>query len=72
MAMEAMWDGDAEKAVSLLRKALEKNPGHLGLRTNLGLALMELGRLAQAEVQFKEVLRRKPGDQEALSAPAAH
>ena len=67
-AMEAMWEGNAPKAVSLLRKALQKAPDHLGLRTNLGLALMELGRLDEAEVQFREVLRRKPGDQEALSA----
>ena len=67
-AMEAMWGGDAQKAAELLRRGLKKAPGHLGLRTNLGLALMELGRLEEAEVEFKEVLRLKPGDQEALSA----
>jgi tetratricopeptide (TPR) repeat protein len=48
------------KAVEAYRAALQKNPAHLEARINLGRLLHELGRLDDAEAQYRRVLAQGP------------
>jgi hypothetical protein len=54
-----------DQAIPLYRKALEKAPQNVRIRTNLGVALAESGDLAEAEAQFKAALALRPGLREA-------
>lgn len=51
-AVQAFKDGDLENAVPFLRQAIEYQPEKIQLRMYLGVALMKLDRLADAEVQL--------------------
>lgn len=53
-----------------MRRALELDPEHLGAHTGLALALIELGRLDEAEAILANVLGRAPADDLARRAKA--
>ncbi|MEO8657575.1 MAG: tetratricopeptide repeat protein [Bryobacteraceae bacterium] len=54
--------GDLPAAVAKYRTALELNPNHIGIRTNLAVALLKLGQWDEGLAQLKEALRRNPTD----------
>ena len=56
----AMERGDAAGAVLHWRSALARSPGLPLVRMNLALALLELGRMAEAAREIDEVIRRSP------------
>lgn len=53
--------GRPAEAVPRLRQVLALRPDHVDARLNLGLALMALGRLDEAEAALLEVTRQAPG-----------
>lgn len=59
-AVAARQAGDAERAVSLLRPIVSANPGNADAQVQLGLALLALDRLDEAEQAFKQALATAP------------
>jgi tetratricopeptide (TPR) repeat protein len=53
--------GDAEGALELLEKALERYPNHPGGRTLAGRAAERLGQTERALAHYREVVRADPG-----------
>lgn len=51
-----------EEAVQAFSMALSMKPDDPDIRTNLGIALMEMGKPAEAIMQYQEVMRLEPGD----------
>lgn len=63
----ALADGlDLEGAIATFREAVEILPGHLGARTNLGMAYLRKGNRAAARSAFQAVLARDPEEPRAL------
>jgi protein O-GlcNAc transferase len=54
--------GDVRGAVEKYRAALELLPEHVGIRTNLAVALLKLGNWQEGIAQMREALRRDPGN----------
>jgi protein O-GlcNAc transferase len=54
--------GDVRAAVDRYRTALELQPDHVGIRTNLAVALLKLGNWDEGIAQMREALRRDPGN----------
>jgi tetratricopeptide (TPR) repeat protein len=54
--------GDLRGALEKYRAALELNPEHVGIRTNLAVALLRLGQWSQGIAELREALRRDPGN----------
>ncbi|MCU1236721.1 MAG: Tetratricopeptide 2 repeat protein [Candidatus Solibacter sp.] len=54
--------GDIRSALERYRAALEIDPDHVGIRTNLAVALLKLGRWDEGISQMREALRRDPGN----------
>jgi tetratricopeptide (TPR) repeat protein len=52
--------GDTLGAIENYQAALEKEPGRLEARSNLGAAFAQLGRYAEAVEQYQKVLETKP------------
>ena len=52
--------GDYQRAIALLQKALELNPNYIPAYNNLGLALLEQGQKQQAITIFKQGLKLNP------------
>ncbi|MEK7469473.1 MAG: tetratricopeptide repeat protein [Planctomycetota bacterium] len=57
----------AAEGIPALRRAVELQPRSRGYRNNLGMALLAIGRLAEAEKQFRSVLEDDPGNADALT-----
>jgi tetratricopeptide (TPR) repeat protein len=55
-------NGDVRGALQQYRAALEINPDHVGIRTNVAVALLKLGRWDEGIAQMREALRRDPGN----------
>lgn len=53
---------DAERALEMLRPAVERHPYHVGLRSSLANALCKVGKLEEAEKVSSELVRRHPDD----------
>jgi tetratricopeptide (TPR) repeat protein len=49
-----------EEAVAVARTGLEQHPAYLSARVTLGRALLELGRLDEAAVEFEHVVQAAP------------
>jgi protein O-GlcNAc transferase len=71
--------GDTRGALERYRAALEIDPDHVGIRTNLAVALLKLGRWDEGISQMREALRRDPGNtniqrglEDALAQAKAH
>jgi len=60
-------EDEPETAVRHLRMAEKLTPGDAGVHTNLGTALMYLGRLAEARQHYARALELAPGDLAARS-----
>jgi tetratricopeptide (TPR) repeat protein len=54
--------GDLRGALEKYRAALDLNPEHVGIRTNLAVALLRSGQWSQGIAALREALRRDPGD----------
>ena len=59
--VEARHSGDPERAAEILRRVTAAEPDNSDARLQLGLALLALGRLDEAEAAFRETLRIAPG-----------
>lgn len=70
MAEELRRAGNVREAIGVCRAGLTAHPGYLSARVTLGRALMEVGQLAAAEVEFSEVLRKAPENLAALRGNA--
>jgi tetratricopeptide (TPR) repeat protein len=55
-------NGDIRSAMERYRAALDIAPDHVGIRTNLAVALLKLGRWDEGISQMREALRRDPGN----------
>lgn len=64
--VEAFEKGDFSAAASLFEKVLEVKPGDLEVRIMLARSYMELGRIADAVVQWEAILKIAPGNRLAL------
>lgn len=53
-------NGDLRGALVKYRAALDLNPDHVGIRTNLAVALLKLGQWDEGLAQMREALRRDP------------
>ncbi len=60
--------GDLRGALEKYRAALELQPEHVGIRTNLAAALLKLGQWDEGISQMREALRRDPGNTELQKA----
>jgi tetratricopeptide (TPR) repeat protein len=60
--------GDLRGALEKYRVALELQPEHVGIRTNLGVALLKLGYWNEGISQLREALRRDPGNEDLQKA----
>ncbi len=60
--------GDVFGASEKYRAALELIPEHVGIRTNLAVALLKLGRWDEGLSQLRDALRRDPGNVELQAA----
>ncbi len=60
--------GDVRGAAEKYRAALALNPGHVGIRVNLAVALLKLGRWDEGIAEMREALRRDPGNQDIQKA----
>ena len=56
---------DAARALDMLEPAVQRFPYYLGLRLSLANAYQRLGRVAEAEEAYREVVRRHPDHTEA-------
>ena len=54
--------GDVRGALEKYRAALELLPEHAGIRANLAVALLKLGKWQEGIAQMREALRRDPGN----------
>jgi protein O-GlcNAc transferase len=54
--------GDLRGALEKYRAALDLNPEHVGIRTNLAVALLRSGQWSQGIAELREALRRDPGN----------
>ncbi len=54
--------GDVSLALEKYRAALELLPDHVGIRTNLAVALLKLGNWREGIDQMRQALRRDPGN----------
>lgn len=59
--------GDDEVALASLREAVRLDPGNAAAHNGLGVALAEVGRLAEAAAEFRTALRLEPALAEARS-----
>lgn len=57
-----------DEAVACYRKCLELQPGFLPARLNLGIALGDLGKYAEAESEMKTVIRAEANSPEAFNS----
>jgi protein O-GlcNAc transferase len=71
--------GDIRGALEKYRAALELLPEHVGIRTNLAVALLKLGNWEEGISQMRQALRRDPGNtklqkalEDALAQAKAH
>jgi transitional endoplasmic reticulum ATPase len=55
---------DGEETIRSLRAALAVSPDNVPLRKHLAQTLMRVSRTAEAEIEFREALRRAPADEE--------
>ncbi len=62
---DAIRESDYQSAVRQYRKAIELNPGYVEARQELGVALMSLKNLAEAEAEFRKVIELRPSFAEA-------
>ena len=60
LAEECRRAGAADEAVTISRAGLSHHPGYLSARVTLGRALIELGRLDEAEIELSTVVRAAP------------
>ena len=60
LAEECRRAGAADEAVTISRAGLSHHPGYLSARVTLGRALIELGRLDEAEVELSMVVQAAP------------
>jgi protein O-GlcNAc transferase len=60
--------GDLRGALEKYRAALELFPEHIGIRTNVAVALLKLGWWEEGLEQMREALRRDPGNAELKAA----
>lgn len=60
--------GDVRAALDKYRAALELQPEHVGIRTNLAVALLKLGQWTEGIAQLREALRRDPSNQQLQAA----
>ncbi|MEO7158817.1 MAG: tetratricopeptide repeat protein [Vicinamibacterales bacterium] len=60
LAEECRRKGDNDEAVGICRAGLAYHPGYLSARVTLGRALVELGRLDEAQTELMVVLARAP------------
>ena len=58
--------GNSTGAVALIRQAITLNPTAAACHSNLGIVLMDQGRLAEAVASYGEALRLRPGFGDAL------
>lgn len=58
--------GNPAAAVDMCRDALIRFPGHLSARVTLGWALLDLGKLREAQHEFETVRRRAPDNLAAI------
>jgi len=58
--------GDEERAVSVLREAVENNPGRVELLMELGALEAKLGQLEQAEIHLEEAYNLRSSDLQVL------
>ncbi|HAH06213.1 MAG TPA: hypothetical protein DCM05_06745 [Elusimicrobia bacterium] len=57
----------ADKAAELMRQVVAASPDHRDARFQLGAIFERAGRIAEAEEQFREILKRNPQDAPALN-----
>lgn len=57
----------AGKAAELMRRVVDASPDHRDARFQLGAIYERAGRIAEAEEQFREILKRNPQDAPALN-----
>jgi tetratricopeptide (TPR) repeat protein len=60
LAEELRRSGELDEAVRIARAGLERHPGYLSARATLGQALLQLGRLDEAEAELQQVLHVAP------------
>jgi predicted O-linked N-acetylglucosamine transferase (SPINDLY family) len=60
LGMVALRQTDTQRGVDLVRRSLHLDPTQLSAHVNLGLALMDLGKPAEAIPSFESALRLKP------------
>ncbi|MGO9242886.1 MAG: tetratricopeptide repeat protein [Bryobacteraceae bacterium] len=60
--------GDLRGALEKYGAALELQPEHVGIRINLGVALLKLGQWNEGIAQLREALRRDPGNRDLKQA----
>jgi tetratricopeptide (TPR) repeat protein len=60
LAEEHRRAGNLEESVAVARTGLEQHPAYLSARVTLGRALLELGRLDEAAVEFEHVVQAAP------------
>jgi hypothetical protein len=70
LAEEYRRGGSFDEAVRICRAGLERHPGYLSARVTLGRALMELGELDDAELEFDLVLGTAPDNLAAIRGVA--
>lgn len=70
LAEECRRAGDTEEAVAVCRAGLVHHPDYLSARVSLGRALVELGRLDEAQAEFAVVLTNAPDNLAAIRALA--
>lgn len=68
VAIEKLTDGDYQAGVALLRKLLRITPHNSEVLYNLGMALSDLGELAEAEQYLSQVAESEPDNVNALVA----
>jgi murein L,D-transpeptidase YafK/predicted Zn-dependent protease len=59
-ALQAKERGDVDQAITLLRTALARTPGHGEARFQLGLIFFELKRWKEAEEEFRKYIQQHP------------
>ena len=60
--------GDLRGALEKYRAALQLNPDHAGIRVNLAVVLLRLGRWDDGMAELRETLKRDPGNSAARAA----
>lgn len=60
--------GDLKGASEKYRAALQLNPEHVGIRVNLGVALLRLGRWDEGMAELRDAARRDPANAAAQTA----